>query len=64
MIHQTLRDQARIGHFGARLDKNIKLVKFFDKLRLLTSLRPLKFLRILRPLRLLRFLMPKKSLSM
>ena len=50
--------ETRIGHFGARVDKNIKLNKFFDELRLLRSLSKLRLLR------LLRFLMPKKPLSM
>ena len=39
MIHSTLRD--RIGHFGARVDGNIKLSIFFDEIRLKRSLRPL-----------------------
>ena len=46
MIHSILS-----GHFGARVDGNIKLSNCFDKMRLKRSLRPLKFL------------MPRKSLS-
>ena len=53
MIHPTLR-----GHFGARVDGNIKLSNFFDEMRLKRSLRPLRLLRLLRLLRPLRFLMP------
>ena len=42
-----------IGQFGARIEGNIKLSKFFDEMRLLRSLRPLRLLR----------LMPRKSLN-
>ena len=52
-----------IGQFGARIEGNIKLIKFFDEMRLLRSLRPLRLLRLLRSLRPLRFLMPGKSLN-
>ena len=52
-----------IGQFGARIEGNIKLSKFFDEMRLLRSLRPLRLLRLLRSLRPLRFLMPGKSLN-
>ena len=53
MIHPTLR-----GHFGARVDGNIKLSNFFDEMRLKRSLRPLRLLRLLRSLRPLWFLIP------
>jgi len=52
-----------IGQFGARIEGNIKLSKFFDEMRLLRSLRPLRLLRLLRSLRLLRFLMAWNSPS-
>ena len=62
MIFPTLSD-----HFGARVDGNIKLSKFFEEMRLSRSLRllrPLRPLRLLRSFWLLRFLIPGKSLSM
>ena len=52
------------GHFGARMDENIKLCKSKDKMRLWRSLRLLRLLRLLRSLRPLRFLMKEKSLRM
>ena len=59
MILSTLSD-----HFGARVDGNIKLSKFFEEMRLSRSLRTLRPLRLLRSFWLLRFLIPGKSLSM
>jgi hypothetical protein len=41
IIHPTLR-----GHFGARVDGNIKLSNFFDEMRLKRSLRPPRLLRL------------------
>ena len=48
--------ETRIGHFGARVDGNIKLSICFCEMRLSRSLRPLRLLRLLRSLRLQRFL--------
>ena len=50
-----------MDHFGAGVDGNIKINKFFDEIRLLRSLRPLRLLRLLRSLRIL---MSGTSLSM
>jgi hypothetical protein len=49
---------------GVRADGNIKFKKFFDEMRLQSSLKPLRLLRLLRSLRPLRLLMPGKSLNM
>jgi hypothetical protein len=47
MIHQTLRE-TKIGHFGVRVDGNIKISNCFDEMRLKRLKRPLRPLRLLR----------------